>query len=245
MEFYLVVAVVGVLIGLSKGGMGAVLVVMVTPLLTLVMSTSEAVSLSLPLLMFADVLALYVFWKKWDMRYVRLMLPSAVVGIAVGTLMLATLPDVTLRRILGGFTLIFIIYRLLSVRLQSMRYQSRDWHGYAAGAASGLGSALANTGAPPFTAYMLLQGVSPEVFAATTTLFFAIVNALKLPAQFLAGIMQFERLVAVLWVLPLIFGGVFAGRWMIRRINQVAFERFLLVLLAIASFVLIFVPPSH
>jgi uncharacterized membrane protein YfcA len=245
MDFYLVVAVVGLLIGLSKGGMGAVLVILVTPLLTLVMPTADAVSLSLPLLIFADVLALYVYWNQWDMRYVRLMLPSAILGIAVGTLLLATLPDLTLRRLLGIFTLIFIGYRLLSTRLLAIRYQPQNWHGYAAGAASGLGSALANTGSPPFTAYMLLQGISPEVFAATTTLFFAIVNLLKLPAQVVAGIMHFDRVLATLWVLPLIVAGVWLGRWMIRRINQPAFERLLLVLLAVASFVLILLPPAR
>lgn len=245
MDFYFVVAVVGLLIGLSKGGMGAVLVILVTPLLTLVMPTSDAVSLSLPLLIFADVLALYVYWNQWDMHYVRLMLPSAVLGIAFGTLLLATLPDLTLRRLLGIFTLLFIGYRLLSARLLTVRYQPQDWHGYAAGAASGLGSALANTGSPPFTAYMLLQGVSPEVFAATTTLFFAIVNVLKLPAQIVAGVMHFDRVLATLWVLPVIIAGVWLGRWMIRRINQPAFERLLLVLLAIASFVLILLPPAR
>lgn len=245
MEFYIVVALVGILIGLSKGGMGAVLVILVTPLLTLVMPTSDAVSLSLPLLIFADAFALYVYWNQWDMRYVRLMLPSAILGIVFGTLLLATLPDLTLRRLLGIFTLIFVAYRLLSERLLAIHYQPQAWHGYAAGAASGLGSALANTGSPPFTAYMLLQGVSPEVFAATTTIFFAIVNALKLPAQIVAGLMHFDRLLATLWVLPLIVAGVWAGRWMIRRMNQPLFERMLLVLLALASVVLIFVSPAR
>lgn len=245
MELTIVIAVVGILIGLSKGGMGAVLVVLVTPLLSLVMPTAEAVSFSLPLLIFADVIALYLYWKQWDMHYIRLMLPYAVVGVAVGTVLLATLPDLTLRRVLGIFTFIFIVYRVLSVRLLTVNYQPRRWHGYAAGAASGLGSALANTGAPPFTAYMLMQHVTPTVFAATTTLFFAVVNLLKLPAQAMAGLMDLQHLATSLWVLPIIVGGVFAGRWMVSRINTVSFERVLLLLLLIASGVLIFVPPGR
>jgi uncharacterized membrane protein YfcA len=245
MAFYFIVVVVGLLIGFSKGGLGAALVVLVAPLLSLVMPTSEAVSFSLPLLIFGDILALYVYWKQWDMHYVRLMLPSAILGVVIGTIMLATLPDISLRRLLGVFTLIFIVYRVLSVRLMTVTYQPRNWHGYVAGAASGLGSALANTGSPPFTAYMLMQRVTPEVFAATTTLFFAVINVLKVPAQALAGLMRFEHVLSALWVLPLIVVGVWVGRWTISRINQVVFERILLLLLFVASMVLILVPPAH
>ena len=245
MAFYVIVIVVGLLIGFSKGGLGAALVVLVAPLLSLVMSTSEAVSFSLPLLIFGDFLALYVFWKRWDMHFVRLMLPSAIVGVVIGTILLATLPDISLRRLLGVFTLVFITYRVLSVRLMTLTYQPENWHGYVAGAASGLGSALANTGSPPFTAYMLMQKVSPEVFAATTTLFFFVINVLKVPAQAMAGLMHFERVLSTLWVLPIIVFGVMVGRWAIIRINPVVFERILLVLLFIASIVLIFVSPGR
>lgn len=238
--FYLVVLLVGLLIGLSKGGMGAVLVVLTTPLLSLVMPVQSAISLALPLLLIADGFALWVFWRKWDLHYVRLMLLPGALGVAVGSVILAVLPDFTLRRILGVFTLVFILYRLFASRLTGLAYRPRVWHGYAAGAASGLGSALANTGAPPFTAYMLLQRVPPIVFAGTTTLFFAIINALKLPGLLITGIFDLEQFVATLWVLPTIPVGVLLGRWLIERINPVAFERLLLVLLALAAGLLLF-----
>lgn len=235
-----VVALVGLLIGLSKGGMGAVLVVLTTPLLTLVMPVQEAISLALPLLLIADVFALWIYWKQWDERYIRLMLPAAVIGVAVGTVLLWALPDLTLRRILGIFTLTFVIYRLFSEQIQRMQIETKPWHGVAAGAASGLGSALANTGAPPFTAYMLLQGVSPLVFAGTTTLFFAVVNLLKLPGLIITGLMDFNKVAQTVWVLPAIPLGVWLGRWMVARINRYLFERILLALLFLASLILLF-----
>ncbi len=204
MELYVILVIVAVLIGLSKGGLGAVLVVLVTPLLTLVMPVASAISLALPLLMIADVFALWFYWNTWDLRYVRLMLPAAVIGIVVGTYLLANLDNLTLRHILGIFTLIFVAYKIADHWLRSLDYQPRDWHGYLAGATSGLGSALANTGAPPFTAYMLLQDVSPQVFVGTTTLFFAIVNLIKLPGLILAGLMNFGTLLNVIWVVPII-----------------------------------------
>jgi len=242
--FYVIVGLVGLLIGLSKGGMGAVLIVLTTPLLSLVMTVPQAISLALPLLLFADGFALWVYWRQWDDHYIRLLMPAAVLGVIVGTILLATLPELVLRRILGGFTLLFVGYRVFSYRLLAWNYQSRNWHGYVAGAASGLGSALANTGAPPFTAYMLLQRVTPLVFAGTTTLFFAAVNLLKLPGLVLAGLFDVRNLLETPWVLPLVPLGVWLGRKVIQRIDQRAFETLLLILLLLAGLVLILTVPQ-
>jgi uncharacterized protein len=242
-QVIVMVVVVSVIIGLSKGGMGAALVVLVTPLLSQVMPVKQAISVSLPLLIIADGFALWIYWKKWDMYYIRVMVLPAIGGIIVGTQLLATLSDVLLRQILAVFTLIFIAYRLVSDQLRTLEYHPQKWHGYLAGAASGFGSALANTGAPPFTAYMLLQRISPEAFAGTTTLFFAIVNAVKLPGLVLAGLFNVQDLLSVAWVIPLIPLGVWLGRWLLYRLNKVAFERFMLVVLFIAAMVLlVFVP---
>lgn len=243
MAFVFIVALCSVFIGLSKGGMGAVLVVLTTPLLSLVMPTSQAVSIALPMLLIADIFALWAYWKTWDMHYVRLLLPLTIVGVVAGTYLLATLDDVTLRRLLGLFTLGFVGYRVASERLTSLEYHPRNWHGYVAGAASGFGSALANTGAPPYTAYMLLQGVSPQTFVGTTTLYFAIVNLIKLPGLVVAHLLDFTDLAQVIWALPLIPIGVLLGRWMVNRMNRAAFERFMLVVLAFAGVILLVLPP--
>lgn len=243
MAYILIVGLSSLLIGLSKGGLGAALVVLVTPIMIQVMPVADAVSLSLPLLIIADVFALWAFWKTWDMHYIRLLLPMAILGIGVGTFLLVNLPDDVLRRLLGVFTLVFVAYRLWSARLHAESYTPRNWHGYLAGAASGLGSALANTGAPPFTAYMLLQEVSPTVFVGTTTLFFALVNLIKIPWLVAGGLLDFGDLTSILWSIPLIPVGVWLGRWLIRRLNRVAFERVMLLVLTLAGLGLLLIPP--
>lgn len=239
-----VVALISLFIGLSKGGMGAALVLLATPLLSLVMPVQQAVSTVLPLLIIADALALWMYWKKWDIHYVRLLTPMAVVGVVIGTFLLANLPDLVLRRTLGLFTVAFIIYKLFGARLTSMNYTERPWHGWLAGGASGLGSALANSGAPPFTAYMLLQNVEPVIFVGTTTLFFAIVNLLKLPGLIIADILHWGDVLSVAWALPLLVAGVGIGRWLVPRMNRVVFEYVMLAVLGVAAVVLLFTVPS-
>lgn len=235
MEFYVVLIIVAVLVGLSKGGLGAVLGVLVTPLLVLVMPPADAISLSLPLLMIGDIFALHSFWKQWNMHYIRLLLPMAVLGIVVGTYLLATLNSITLRHIIGGFTLLFVAYKIADHWLRSLDYHSRQWHGYVAGATSGLGSALANAGSVPFTAYMLLQEVTPQVFVGTTTLYFALINLLKVPGFILTGLFDLNKLLSVIWALPFIPVGVYGGRWIVNRINRQTFEWIMLAVLVVSG----------
>ncbi len=241
MEFYIVLVIVALLIGLSKGGLGAVLGVLVTPLLVLVMPPITAQALSLPLLMIGDLFALKSYWKTWDMHYIRLLLPLAILGIILGTYLLKALNNVTLRHILGLFTLLFVAYKVADHWLKALDYHPRDWHGYLSGGLSGLGSALANAGSVPFTAYMLLQDVTPQVFVGTTTLYFAVLNLLKVPAYITAGIFDLNTLLQVIWVVPFIVAGVYVGRWMIKRIHKRAFEWVMLVVLVMTSGVLLFV----
>jgi uncharacterized protein len=248
MDFVILVFIIALLIGLSKGGFGGpVPVALITPLLSQFMPAAQAVGLVLPLLLVGDLIALRIYWGQWDMQRVKLMLPPAIVGIVVGAVLLIALADshqdLTLRRILGAFTLLIVLYKIGSDMLKNVQYQSRNWHGQLAGWGAGFGSALANVGAPPFTAYMLLQKVTPTVFIGTATLFFAIVNALKLPFTLLSSnVLNLHLLVSIIWAVPIIPIGSWLGKKFVGRVNQTVFERFMLVLLFFMSLYMLFAP---
>lgn len=242
MEEILIFAIVGILVGLSKGGLGGpVPVALSVPLLTRIVEPQVAVGLVLPLLMFADVFALYFYWKEWDKRYILLMLIPGLIGVVFGTLLLKDIDAVTLKRIIGGFTLVAVMFKILSDRLKSIEYQPKNWHGWIAGWASGFGSALANVGAPPFTAYLLLQpNMTPRSFVGTTTLFFAIINLTKLPGFIAIGILDVQKLLSISWVLIIIPFAIAGARAVIDRINQETFQWLLMIPLLILSISLLF-----
>lgn len=238
LEAVLVIAGVGILIGMSKGGFGPVLGALATPLLSLVMPVSRAAATALPLLMIGDFFALRLYWRQWDLRHLRLLLPAAVVGVFVGAYLLKTLPESALRPILGTFTLLVVVYKLAGDRLFAHSYELRAWHGYLAGSASGFGSAVANAGGPPFTAYLLLQGLPPAVFMGTTTLFFITVNLIKLPSFWLAGLMDRVSLPVLLLTLPLVVLGLGLGRYFVKRVEPKTFDAWMLALLFMAGILL-------
>ncbi len=242
MEEILIFTVVGLLVGFSKGGLGGpVPVALCVPLLTLIIPPQDAVGLILPLLLFADVFALYFYWKQWDRRYLPLMLAPGLIGVVCGLFVLKDIDAVTLKRIIGGLTLAALTFKIAGGRLNSLAYRPQNWHGRLAGWAAGFSSALANVGAPPFTAYLLLQPkMTPRRFVGTTTIFFAIINLAKLPGFMNIGILDIPKLLNIGWVFILIPIAIVLARALIARINQQTFEWLMMIPLLLLSVSLLF-----
>jgi uncharacterized protein len=141
----IVIAVLGFLIGFAKGGFGG-LGALLTPLLALVLPVAHAVGVLLPMLMVGDAFAVTMYWKEWDFDLVRRMFPAGVVGAVAGTFLLAWLPPDGLRTGLGLFVLLVVAYRVVSDRIQAMRYEPKRWHAPAAGLLAGFASGMFNNG---------------------------------------------------------------------------------------------------
>ena len=234
-------ALVAFLVGLAKSGFGGLPGTLATPLMALVMPADQAIGLLLPVLMLGDIFAVIFHWLRWKSRLILLLLPGAVAGVTIGTYFITRVPTEVLRTALGIIILLFTLYKIFEGRLlANLTYTPRNWHGLLAGTVTGFSSALAHTGAPPASIYLLMQKVTPVVFVATSALFFFILNWIKVPYYYYAGLFDFSQLRGLAWLLPMVPLGALLGRWMSERIDQRIFERIMLFLLAIISLLLIF-----
>ena len=235
-----VTAIVAFLIGLSKGGLGGTAGALATPLMALVLPADKVIGLILPILMLADIFAVALHWGRWNGKLILLLLPGAIVGVTIGTVFITNAPTETLRKFLGVIVLIFALYKIFEKRILSwFSYESRNWHGILAGTITGFSSALAHTGGPPVTIYLLMQKVTPVVFIATSALFFFILNWIKVPYYFFADLFDFEQLRQIAWLLWLVPLGVVVGRWLAYRFDRETFENVIVGLLFINGLMLI------
>ena len=238
--FIPIFAVSAVMIGMGKGGLGPTFAAISTPLLALVLPVDQVLVLLIPVLMLADGFGVALHWRRWNTRMVLLLLPGSLLGIIVGTVFIINAPRDALRITLAVITLIFVLYKVLQNRiLRSLVYRPRPWHAVFAGITSGFSSTLAHVGGPPVEIYLLLQEVSPRVFLATATLFFAIVNWIKIPFYWYAGLFNFDLIRQVLWLLPLVPVGVLLGRWIVVRISRRAYEGVILAILTVSAVLLL------
>ena len=230
----LVIAILGFMIGLAKGGFGG-LGALLTPILALVLPVALAVGVLLPMLMVGDVFAVYMYWKEWDMGLVRRMLPAGIGGAIAGTFLLSWLSPNGLRILLGIFVLVSVAYKFLSDRIQAIRYEPRLWHAPAAGLLSGVASGMFNSGGPPFNSYLLLQKLKARPFIATTAIYFALLNLIKVPGFLYTGVLNLPLLFSLWWVILFIPVGIWVARMTLTRLSPSAFEWIIIILLVFSS----------
>ena len=237
-----IAAIVAFLIGLSKGGLGGTAGALAVPMMALVLPADKVIGLILPILMLADIFAVSFHWGKWNAKLILLLLPGAIIGVTIGTLFITNAPTETLQTLLGVIVLIFALYKVFEKRILGLiTYKSRNWHGIAAGTVTGFSSALAHTGGPPISIYLLMQKVTPAVFIATSALFFFILNWIKVPYYFYAQLFDFQQLRQIVWLLWLVPLGVWVGRRLAYRLNRETFEKIIVGLLIVNALLLIFI----
>src|SRR5687768_10944308 len=98
--FYLAEAPAVVLMGLAKGGFVG-LGLLSLPLITLVVSPVQAAAIMLPLLIAQDVVTVWAYRHTWDGRNLAILLPAATLGIGIGYLIAAQVPDAAVALAVG------------------------------------------------------------------------------------------------------------------------------------------------
>jgi uncharacterized protein len=176
----ILVAFAGVfLICFMKGAFGGGFSIIGIPLLSIVMDPVAAGGLLAPLFIAMDLFALR-YWKPstWSKPDLVLLLPGLVIGIAFGYLVFRFLDHRAIAIAMGAITLIFVGLWLVADAKVTTRARSTP-KAITAGLASGITTMVAHSGGPPLAMYLLPLGLSKEIYAGTTSLFFTVGNATK------------------------------------------------------------------
>ncbi|HEY0597869.1 sulfite exporter TauE/SafE family protein [Sphingopyxis sp.] len=220
----LVLAIAVVLLGLAKGGLSGV-GALATPLVALVLPPTIAAALLLPILIVQDVVSVWSFRKTWDGWVIGWMLPGAAVGIAAGYAYAERVDEAKLMAALGAITLAFGLYRLWVERGGRVVAASTSpgWVGSLFGVATGFTSQIAHAGGPPFQMWVTPRRLPHLVFVGTSSILFAAINWMKVPAYIALGAFPHEVLVAAALLMPLaIVSTLLTVRWL-KRIDGARF----------------------
>ncbi|HSP58188.1 MAG TPA: sulfite exporter TauE/SafE family protein, partial [Halomonas sp.] len=196
------------LTGVSKGGFAGGFGTLSVPLMALAIGPVEAAGLLLPLLLVMDVFTVKAWWGHHDPAEVRRLVPGLAVGVMLGTLLIGSLNEDSVRFLLGMLSLVFAVYMLL--RPAVSRPISTLWS-LPAGIGCGFTSFLAHAGAPPVNLYLIPRRLSKEAFIATVAIVFATVNLMKLGPYLWLGEINLTSAWASLLLVPLAWFGVRSG----------------------------------
>lgn len=166
-------------IAFMKGAFGGGFAIIGIPLLSLVMNPLTAGALLAPLFVLMDLFALR-YWKPstWSKSELSVLLPCLIVGIGLGYFVLRFLDG---RVVAIAMALITLTFAALWFRSggKIVAQQRSTVKATAAGVASGITTMVAHSGGPPLAIYLLPLGLTKEVYAGTTSLFFTVGNLVK------------------------------------------------------------------
>jgi uncharacterized membrane protein YfcA len=233
-------AITGALaIGLAKtgiGGLGMLAVVIFANL----MPAREASGVVLPMLCFADVVAVLAYRQHAQWKFLWKLFPWTAVGVVAGYLALGRINDRQASVLIGGIILVLLAVHLWRQRRRGELAEHGAWFAPTIGVLAGFTTLVANAAGPLMAIYLLAMRLPKLEYVGTGAVYFMLMNLFKVPFMLNLGLINPTSFSLNLWLAPAVLAGALLGRKILVRINQKLFEDLALVLAALAGVKLLF-----
>ena len=209
--------------------------VLATPLFLLFVEPARAIQLVIILSTALSIVVVPGLWRAVAPGLLLRLALGSLAGLPLGVIAFRHADAVLVRGAVGATILVFA-----AVMAASRRRGGRHWaplamtpgRDFAAGAISGIATALVGMAGPPVLFYLLLTGAAPRTVRATLLSFFSLSYAATLVAHAVTIGVPSPTLLAAAGLSPFAFLGAFAGRPLGDRLGAEAFAILAIALLA-------------
>jgi uncharacterized membrane protein YfcA len=118
--------------------------------------------------------------RAFDRRVLSILVPATTLGVGLGWLTASVIPEPVVEGLVGLIGAVFAANLLLRRGEDPPARPANRLAGTVWGAVSGFTSFVSHAGGPPYQIFVLPLRLEKTVFAGTTTILFAYVNAIKL-----------------------------------------------------------------
>ncbi|HBE68137.1 MAG TPA: sulfite exporter TauE/SafE family protein [Planctomycetaceae bacterium] len=229
-------------IGVSKSGFAGVSMLHVL-IFAYVFGAKASTGVLLPMLIIGDLMAICFFGKKAQWGEFRRLLPPAVIGVVIGTLVMKDLSEAVFTPTVG--VIIFVLTLLQVVRLwrpETFDKVPHHWtFAWTLGLLAGVATMLANAAGPIVALFLLAVALPKLELVGTSAWFFLTINVIKLPfSYFVLDLISLESLSVNLLFAPVILVGMLGGKWLLGKMPQKLFDSFLLAFTGFVAIRMIF-----
>lgn len=235
---YVMVFLAAFFVGFNKTSFGGVGLLSVL-LMALAIPGKASVGALLPMLVIADMMALFYYRKAADWSILlRVMVPT-IIGVIIGYFILDRVPTEHFN-VFIGFVILFILLVDYIVQKRKAILAAQKRMAWFFGSLAGTSSMVSNTAGPVFEIYLLQMRLSKEAFVGTRAWFFLMMNTFKVPFAIHLGIVTTESFTMNLMFIPAILLGAVLGYLMLKRVNVELFRVIVRVMALVAALRLIF-----
>lgn len=230
-----ILAFVGVILtGISKSGFAGGAGVVAVPILALIMPVPQAAALMLPLLIIMDIKAIHLYHKHIDRTVLMAIIPAALAGIAIGSVLLTYTPGNLLQLALGIISIVFALWQSLAPFFGRLPGAGLLW-----GCISGVTSTLIHAGGPPINIYLISRQIPKLTWLATSAIFFGVMNVIKVVPYSLTGQWHLELFWLSLLLIPAAYFGIWLGHRIQHKFSEQHFMQICRALLLISGVLLL------
>lgn len=232
-------AVCGILVGMAKSGIsGAGLAVI--PLMAQIFGAKHSVAILLPMLIFADIIAVKHYNKHANWKYVFRLMPWALAGIVAGAILGNIINDEQFKKILAVIIIIGVLLIIWQDIRKNKSVPDNWWFTAILGLAGGFTTMIGNAAGPVMSLYLLSMRLPKNSYIGTGAWFYFILNILKMPVHiFYWKTLNSKALGYDLIILPIIALGAVLGVWLVKLLPEKAYRIFIIASTIIAAALLI------
>ncbi len=228
------------LIGMSKSGIQGITLLAV-PLMALTYGAKPSTGIILPILCFADLMAVLYYRRKAEWKYVLRLLPAAIAGFVVALLVDRFIPATQFKQLMGGCLLAVLIVMLWSdLRGKENTISHSWWYGPLFGLLGGFTTMIGNAAGPVMAIYLLSVKMPKYNFVGTNAWFFLVVNYLKIPLQIFAwGNITTSTLLMDAYTIPFVLVGGVLGVFLVKKLPEKGFRYFTMAVTCVSVIMLL------
>lgn len=227
---WILLGLAGLLIGMSKTGLSGV-GLMVVPLMANAFGGRPSVGLLLPMLILADIFAVSWYNRHAEWKHVLRLIPWALAGILLATVVGKSISDITFNRLLAIIVLLgigILLWRDLSKN--STRIPKSRWFAATLGLLGGFATMIGNAAGPVMALYLLSMRLPKNTYIGTGAWFFFMVNLSKVPLHIWSwNTITWKSFQLDLLIIPAIAAGAFLGIWLVKLLPEKIFRMIVIV----------------
>lgn len=239
--------------GISKTGLTGISMAAV-PLFALIFGAKASTGVILPLLCFADLIAVIYYRRHAEWKYVLALLPWALAGFVLALAVDHFISSDRGFKLLMGICIIASLavmfwndYRAKKAKgaegeaaLDTAQPGSSQWYSALFGILGGFSTMIGNTAGPILSIYLLSMRLPKESFVGTAAWFFLILNYLKIfPQAFLWHNISPATLKFDLLMIPCILIGIWLGILFVKKVSDAQYRLAVYVLTLASALLLI------
>ena len=233
-----IIGACGLAIGLSKAGIKGLGMIAI-PLMAYVFGGKPSVGIILPMLIFADIMAVYYFrrYAEWECLYP--IIPWSLAGIVLGTYIGNQVHDDLFKSMMGVIILVSVLILFWRDYRKITTVPTFPGYTVVIGLAIGFTTMVGNLAGPISTLYFLSLQLPKNRFIGTAAWFFLLINISKVPFHvFSWDTITLQTFSLNLCTFPVIALGAWIGVRIVKYIPEKSYRWFIISVTFISALLL-------